>query len=239
MRRSVWVLSLVMVLTMATAVAATQIPGDWYALEFTDKQASVLVSSAFGKLNGATAFTVEFWIKPIHPLSKGMVLFDHEQYLVEQRQDNTYRIRYHLDGQWATAYFPDVSDVIDEWHHIAFSWDGTETRIYVNGEPVIVSTEDSAYNAVTDDHRRFFVIGGRQDVDDFHGYLTDVRVWLTARTDEEIRTNMASRLTGAEPGLIGYWDFSEGAGPFLMDKSGNGNDGIISNARWVRVSETK
>ncbi|HHW09309.1 MAG TPA: LamG domain-containing protein [Firmicutes bacterium] len=226
-----------LLLGMGMAMAA-EIPDDWYALKFTDINGSVMVSSSFGKLSGKSQFTVEFWTKPIQPLGDGVAIFDYEQYLVQQRKDNTYRIRYHLDGAWRTNHYLDVSDVIDDWHHIAFSWDGTETRIYLNGELVISSTEDSQYEAVTQ-RNRFFVIGGRQGVDDFHGYLTEVRVWLTVRTPEEIKQMMSTRLTGKEEGLIGYWDFSEGSGPFLHDKSGNGNDGIISNAEWVKVADTK
>ena len=35
-------------------------------------------------------------------------------------------------------------------------------------------------------------------------------------------------------GLVAYWDFNEGSGNILHDKSGNGNDGTIYGAKWVR-----
>jgi hypothetical protein len=38
-----------------------------------------------------------------------------------------------------------------------------------------------------------------------------------------------------EEGLVAHWDFNEGAGSVLHDRSGNGNDGKIIEARWVKV----
>lgn len=38
----------------------------------------------------------------------------------------------------------------------------------------------------------------------------------------------------AEPGLVASWDLNEGQGTILHDASGNGNDGTIHGARWVR-----
>ena len=35
-------------------------------------------------------------------------------------------------------------------------------------------------------------------------------------------------------GLVAYWDFDDGSGNILHDKSGNGNDGTIYNATWVK-----
>ena len=38
----------------------------------------------------------------------------------------------------------------------------------------------------------------------------------------------------AEDGLVAYWDFNEGDGLELHDKSGNKNDGNIYGASWVK-----
>ena len=41
-----------------------------------------------------------------------------------------------------------------------------------------------------------------------------------------------------EPGLAAHWDFSEGQGDVLHDRSGNNNHGRIRGARWVAIGET-
>ena len=37
---------------------------------------------------------------------------------------------------------------------------------------------------------------------------------------------------GNENGLIGYWNFEEGSGSIVYDKTSNGNDGIINGAQY-------
>ncbi len=39
----------------------------------------------------------------------------------------------------------------------------------------------------------------------------------------------------SEQGLVAHWDFNEGAGETLHDRSGNGNNGEIVEAQWVKV----
>ena len=38
-----------------------------------------------------------------------------------------------------------------------------------------------------------------------------------------------------EAGLVAHWDFDEGEGTVLHDVTGNGNDGTVRGASWVRV----
>ena len=37
-----------------------------------------------------------------------------------------------------------------------------------------------------------------------------------------------------EDGLLGYWKFDEGKGDLAKDSSGQGNDGELYNAEWVK-----
>ena len=45
------------------------------------------------------------------------------------------------------------------------------------------------------------------------------------------------RAYGADRGLVGCWDFDEGKGSMLHDRSGNGNDGKIRGAKWVKAGK--
>jgi hypothetical protein len=40
-----------------------------------------------------------------------------------------------------------------------------------------------------------------------------------------------------EDGLVAHWTFDEGAGDILHDRSGNGNDGKIHDAQWVKMPD--
>jgi hypothetical protein len=45
----------------------------------------------------------------------------------------------------------------------------------------------------------------------------------------------ASARAGADQGLVAHWDFAEGSGGVLHDRAGNGNDGAIHGAAWVKT----
>ena len=62
--------------------------------------------------------------------------------------------------------------------------------------------------------------------------LDEVRIWNTARTQQQIQDNMNKELSGDEPGLVGYWKFNEGQGTTVYDNAGN-NHGTIHGATWV------
>jgi len=61
-----------------------------------------------------------------------------------------------------------------------------------------------------------------------------VRAWLFRSMVGCMLVTLAVNATAVEPGLVGHWDFDEGQGEILHDRSGHGNDGRISGgARWV------
>jgi hypothetical protein len=60
--------------------------------------------------------------------------------------------------------------------------------------------------------------------------LTELRLWHTARTPEEIQDNMYTGLAGDEKGLVGYWTLDEGNGDVIEDRRTNGNHATISAA---------
>ena len=63
--------------------------------------------------------------------------------------------------------------------------------------------------------------------------MDEVRLWNYARTTEQISSNMNYEMSGLEQGLVAYWDFNEGAGGVLEDKSVNENDATIVGAEWT------
>jgi hypothetical protein len=65
------------------------------------------------------------------------------------------------------------------------------------------------------------------------GRLDEVRIWNVALTQEEIQAHMHQRLSGKEPGLVGYWPMNEAVGGEVRDHSGNGHHGQIVGATFV------
>jgi len=77
--------------------------------------------------------------------------------------------------------------------------------------------------------------------DFFKGNIYEVRVWGTAKTEDEIRENMYRRLIGNEEGLIDYWRFEESQGDRiynLASKPENVNNySIVRGAKRLTASQ--
>ncbi len=126
-----------------------------------------------------------------------------------------------------------------QWVHIAFTWDTSLGRVvgYANGVEVF-------NNAVTTWPTNLpeVVLAQAYNFDNtrkWDGQLDEVRLWQTERTSEQINTFMGVELTGAEPGLMLYYDFSESTGTNTADDSGNGFLGTLQNGTaWVTTGPT-
>ncbi len=120
---------------------------------------------------------------------------------------------------------------LDHWYHVACVWDTTAAKtmvIYINGVEEAYRT-DSINPAQTNTEDLLFAIQTIMPAK-FPGVMDEVRIWETARDVNDIRDFMCKKLTGSEPGLVGYWRFDEGSGSSCYDTSGNGNVGVIFNA---------
>ena len=107
------------------------------------------------------------------------------------------------------------------WTHAAVVWRrGSGITMYVNG----VSNSFASAADSTDLIYNYPVSIGRYDkANPFNGRVSDCRVWNVARTPAEIQANYTNRLTGTEPGLVGYWPLKDSlinptdTGPFNLD----------------------
>ncbi|MDD2963989.1 MAG: LamG domain-containing protein [Bacteroidales bacterium] len=119
-----------------------------------------------------------------------------------------------------------------KWYHVVGTFDGRYLRIYVNG--MLDNTYDRGYSYSMNDSGDNFKIGYNSNIGDnyFDGYIDEVRVWGTARTQEEIKANMCKEV-GTNTNLKAYYQMSNGSGTTLTDNSGNSGTGTISGASWV------
>jgi alpha-tubulin suppressor-like RCC1 family protein len=72
---------------------------------------------------------------------------------------------------------------------------------------------------------------GDNAVRHFDGLLDEVQIWSVARSQAEIQAGMNRAPEVAEPNLVAYWPFNEGAGTTTTaDASGHGHTGTLVNA---------
>ncbi|MFM6322274.1 MAG: LamG-like jellyroll fold domain-containing protein, partial [Microcystis panniformis] len=186
-----------------------------------------------------TTFTVEAWVNP-HEIKSGW------QPIVSKERGSGYERNYGLfiapnemrvyftfvesnGKQWRYDYSKE-SLVINEWNHIAMTYDGSSFKLYLNGKL------DNKVDIVATPYQNTYPVRIGGDISDglpFSGKIDEVRIWNKARTQSEIQADMNYQLTGTESGLIGYWQFNEGTGNTVTDLSGHNNNGTIYGATWT------
>ena len=127
------------------------------------------------------------------------------------------------------------------WQHLAYTYDGTALSI---GAHIYVNGVETPYNAPTEgltptsNLGQTISIGGRgDDTRSMDGFITEVAVWSTTLSVQEIQILASSRVRGTpyqvRPDMLqGYWpldDFSEGIAAAgsnsIIDRSGKGLNG--------------
>ncbi|PUB26386.1 uncharacterized protein DUF1735 [Elizabethkingia sp. YR214] len=119
------------------------------------------------------------------------------------------------------------------WYHIAAVYDGSQLRVYVNGE--LVASKNAVRTIdLTNMWAGGFHIGYSADGRLLDGAISEARVWSRALSQNEI----ANGVCGVDPkseGLISYWKFNESDGKVVKDLSDNGHDAIANTSiTWVQ-----
>ncbi len=126
--------------------------------------------------------------------------------------------------------------VLNEWQHIAATYDGVSQKIYING---ILVAEMANANVIANTTENLTIGDNSSGSREFPGRIDEVKIWNTARTAAEILIDMENTYCPSALPLEGlqlYYPFDQGvAGAFnfgisiAFDFSGNGNNGILSS----------
>lgn len=140
-------------------------------------------------------------------------------------------------GKDATKVLP-----ANEWIHIALTFSSGNVIIYINGKPqsegsiTRKSINLKSSGSADDSNMKGFLIGASWDKSRWWvGEMCEMRVWETARTQEEIASNFYYVDPHSE-GLVAYWKFDDGEGSKVTDRTGHGNDAVALNEiTWIPV----
>lgn len=213
--------------------------GSGTCLSFTGTERVVVPQNSSINFSQNEAFTVEAWVK-LNSLS-GV------QYIVDKRDANTNGLFSHvlmLNGGFFKIFFAKLGTqptveinsttvpVIDQWYHVAQVSDGSTVSLYVNG---VLEASASITFSGSNQNTHTFLIGEKfDDKKGWDGEIDELRVWNTARTQNELRDNMSIKLQGNEAGLVAYWPMNEdgisnscNGGEDICDQTGNGNHGTL------------
>jgi len=208
-------------------------------------------------VNGTTSgtITLEAWIRPKSLPSTGAVTNILAQWNTATPDSNSFRL--YLDGDnngqltFAMDDATSTSDVeifdlefkpdLNEWAHIAVTHDASThaIRFYRDG---VLTRSTSSVRSIRANGQRFTVGASLGGVGIFDGYISDVRVWSTARTASDIEDNFLRRLSvsGSETGLTVNWKFDSESGiaggmqDVIAAPSAAANNGVfVTGATYV------
>ena len=182
-------------------------------------------------LSGITNLTVEGWVR-WRSFRLSSRFFDVE---LNGRRVSVHNVaaenglgfeEFQHDGELRRVYLQGLLGAND-WTHIASIVSRQNSLLYLNGVLVISNLLPAGKFEGITDRSNYLGRSGVRDRwgdEDFHGQMDEVRVWNVARTEDQIRENMFDSLTGNEPGLIGLWNFDDGA---VTDRSPGHRHGLL------------
>ena len=190
-------------------------------------------------LNVESAYTIEMWVK-LSDVIHDTVLFEkgswqNDLFLLTKSHNGG--VVFTIAGPGLTfassSSFEQYSTTTlqaDTWYHLAATWDGTTSKLYVNGTLEASESPTGTLTATTEDIH----IGSRPNgTDPASGVIDDVRLWNTPRDATQVLADKNSATVSADSTLVGHWTFNEGTGTTAADSSGNGHDATLVGADWA------
>ncbi|MBL7805281.1 MAG: thrombospondin type 3 repeat-containing protein [Saprospiraceae bacterium] len=184
--------------------------------------------------------TLSFWLKRTGGTGDNALFWTRE----DDSDANRFNFLFYFSNNLSVDYRAPNSTVhgigsagaitLNEWTHVSIVRTGNQYDFYKNGVWVNSNTDNSPDLP----NGNVWTISGRGCCR-FEGLVDEIRFWNYPQNPAEIVAQMNQKLTGNEPGLIGYWDFEEQSGSILHDRSSQTNDGILGNGnadqmpQWV------
>ncbi len=113
-----------------------------------------------------------------------------------------------------------VSDSVglNQWIHVAGTYDGMVLRIYVNGE-----LKNSKYIETIIDVKESSLYVGNNELNtrQFDGMISSLRIWNKALSKEYIQHIKENGAEGITDYLISNWNFDQGEGQIVIDSYGS------------------
>lgn len=129
-----------------------------------------------------------------------------------------------------------TTSIVDgQWHHVAGTWDGQTSKLYVDG--VFVGSKATSYKNTNGlDFSLGAVTNGTCRA--YTGVLDEVSVWSVVRTEAQIAADAAAPLDANAAGLELYFDFNAaGCSKTLTDRSPHHRDGLLGGTVELSPSD--
>ncbi len=118
-----------------------------------------------------------------------------------------------------------------EWHHAAFTYDGSTDQLFLDG--ALVASSENLPDKRTPTSCWLGSLDGATDF--FHGTLDDVHVFEAVRTPEQLGAEQTADVSASEDALVLDLTFDESDGSTVYDHSPFANDGLLGDGIEQRM----
>lgn len=161
--------------------------------------------------------TIEAWIYPAgagsDAIQGGIIVNKESSYEIARFADGTIQYAFSANGagtDWSWTNTA-ITAPLNQWTHIALVKSGTAITLYINA--ISVFTNNAAPATLTANTQALRVAGRTTGPHHFNGYIDQLRIWNTARTQSEIRKYLFDQnLARGTSGLVAYYKLNEGSG---------------------------
>lgn len=142
-------------------------------------------------------------------------------------------------GAAQVEYWGDDDTNVNQWLNVVTTFDNSTCRSYVNNSAQSVAVIAGPYASLASTSLKSLEIGNSigGSPRNLSGLISDVMVWNRDVTATEVD----NIFNGNPPatGLVLKLPMSEGSGVTVADASGNGYNGLVTNAVWTSIAITR
>ena len=177
-----------------------------------------------------TEFTMEAWVFPTAAQNgDGIIINKENSYEMALRDGDRFMFAIQA-GAW--DWFGGGKPTMNEWHHLAVTYDGTTTQVWIDGKGGATTDKNTTPITPQDGDDSPFQVGHRVGGSPFTGIIDEVRISDSVRYTANFTQPTAEFAPDKNTRLL--WHFNENTGTTVRDDSGNGNTGTIQGGlRWV------
>jgi len=217
------------------------------ALLFDDTENYIQIDPV-AELNLTDQYTIEFWMYPTdwgtsvngfgRIFDKGTIQVYLRKTLAGNYNPHSMVIYMRHDGGKTSSYAtPDSSIKLEEWQHVAISYQGSTStlQVYINGESAFldVVSREADGPVLNNENTNLILAESLIKTRPYMGKLDEIRLWNVARSPFRIQTHWYRYVEADQQGLVAYWQFNEAFGDTLKDLTPNAINGIILKPTWV------